>query len=309
MSGKTGLTPVSSKEQAQDAILEFYDEFGEYPDTYSDWNGKRHELGYSTRAANFSQNTGEAFGTVKAEVKGEEVHECDDCGKSFDEIAKHWSQSRCSYPTLTDREVDILKGIAISDGWIAHSDHDRSILHIESVTKPFLEWFKGQVSIVHTDVKLRRTAEESYDNAVESSILDNQNIDNYRNIYRVNTLAHPHVHGMSGLSVGDIEQSRMQFKMFYVCDGGVHWNDDFSFIQFTASKSLDEIKHVVSVLDELGFSSSWNRLEGAGKVVYIHKESVDRFLDWIGEPIPGFEYKWETDDRERYEEKKGESSW
>lgn len=309
MSSSTELSSISSEEQAYNAVIEFYNEFGRYPDTYSDWNDKRKELGYSTRAANFTQNTGQSFGTVKAEVKGEEVYTCEDCGKGFVEIAKHWSQSDCSYPELTSREENILKGIAISDGWVAHSDHDRSILHIESVTKPFLEWVNTEISIIHTDVKLRRTAEESYDNAVESGVLDNQDVDNYRNIYRLNTLAHPQIHDMRDLSVGDIEHSKLQFKMFYVCDGGVHWNDDFSFLQFTASKSVDEIKHVISVLDDLGFRSSWNRLDGDGKVIYIHKESVDRFLEWIGEPIEGFEYKWETDDREVYESMKGESSW
>lgn len=55
-------------------------------------------------------------------------------------------------------------------------------------------------------------------------------------------------------------------------------------------------EQLVELFADAGFDVRYT----TDKIVFKRSETPE-FLDWMGDPPPGFEYKWVYDDRERYE--------
>lgn len=295
------LESISTVDEGIDAIRDFIQTFNRVPKTYSDWNEHMKELGYSTSAPNFTQNTGINFSAVmEMAVEGDNLIACNDCGKRFSKIGRHLSQSNCEYYSIDEYTMELLTGLWLSDGWIAHSSNDRYILHVEMTNKKFLEWFKQSVNIPTSDVKLRSTAEESAERAVESGIVEQSNHDDYAALYRLNTIAHPDLAMFSQMSKTEVNLTPTISKMWYCGDGSVHWVNGFSFVQITISKTIDEIMQLTDQLDKQNIDTEIDSIRNDGKVIRFNKNQSEQFLEWIGPAPPGFEYKWELDDRDKY---------
>lgn len=86
-------------------------------------------------------------------------------------------------------------------------------------------------------------------------------------------------------------------KYWYAGDGTVNWMRKYSArIVFACQNEQDRADFIVELFSDSGFEIKQNR-----HMYYMSVDESKRFLDWMGEPIPGYEYKWEIESRQRYE--------
>jgi hypothetical protein len=77
----------------------------------------------------------------------------------------------------------------------------------------------------------------------------------------------------------------MVLKMWYISDGSLQNGGPI----LTVWNESDRHEFILSLFEDIGLSVTW---QNSNNDVYIRKKSQDDFFDYIGEPVPGFEYKW-----------------
>ena len=304
---KPELDSIGSMREAKEALDEFKDEKGHYPKTYTEWDEHKSDLGYSTSAQNFKQNTGKTMKTiVEIQKDSDNLVTCLDCGQQFKTLGGHLSQTECEYHNIDSITWSMLKGLWLSDGWIAESTDGKYILHVEMINKKFLKWFKRNTRIPFSDIKLKKTASESSVDAKESGFSEKASPENYSDIYRMNSMAHPQLSNLADMDRSEVDLDENLCKIWYCGDGSVHWAGDYSFIQITTSGTVSRVEKLTKQLESMGYSTEIDEIRGTGKVIRFDKKSSSKFLSDIGEASPGFEYKWELSNRDIYEKLKNE---
>ena len=97
------------------------------------------------------------------EHKPQHWHNCYSCGDRFKQLGNHWRQSGCNYPKISDDQMDILRGILMSDGWL-NTGWSNSRIEVEMTNEKYLNYLNNKVfSNLGTEVGLKLTAEESYE--------------------------------------------------------------------------------------------------------------------------------------------------
>jgi len=176
-------------------------------------------------------------------------------------------------------------------------------LDVEMVNREFLDWFDEQMEVFTTGVRLRRTAEESRDQSLETGFLSAQD-SNYHDTFRVRMRRLPELQQFEEwYSTGEkvfpnnLELTPTIAKMWYCSDGGVKIRE--SIVRISSYNESDRKEYIVNLFDNIGFD-----IRFSSQTIRLDKQSSYEFLDWIGSPPPGFEYKWELNDRDRYEKLK-----
>lgn len=60
----------------------------------------------------------------------------------------------------------------------------------------------------------------------------------------------------------------------------------------TCSFTFEENKKLADLLTEMGFKATVNKRSGDYYIIRFSKYSYQLFLDWIGEPVKGYEHRW-----------------
>lgn len=230
--------------------------------------------------------------------------DCPVCGEHYEQLGSHW-RKECNYPDISGKKLEILKGTLMGDG----SFTGQGQIRIDSITKPFLENLERELEWLVTDMKLQHTAEESYEKAVSSFGKENTtNADNYSDVYYITTRKHPKIKGMKNKWYreseksfpNDLSLSKTSAKIWFVCDGGLNFAKDrvTPSAQITLSNEKHRKKYITNLFREHGFEPTLSDY-----VLHFSSKETQKLLDWFGEPIPGFEYKFQTE-REDYLEVK-----
>lgn len=236
---------------------------------------------------------------------------CPTCGGEYTQIAQHWSTSDCVYPKLSGRRREIIKGLLVGDGHLEIRDNRNSRIEASSINAKFLEWLSNEFGIFSNSICIKKTKEQSMD-SIEKLNGKRGKVENYHTIYYFRTASLPELKefehwypdGQSILPQYTV-LTPMMAKIWYVSDGSVLWNDgNCGCVTFTTStQDLEQIKGMFENCGFEGYTYDGSSHSG-GSTLVLKKDDSHRFLEWIGEPIDGFEYKWELEDRERYDELK-----
>lgn len=232
------------------------------------------------------------------------VDTCPDCGRTFKAFSQHWRQSDCEYPSLSEKQKEILKGIVMGDGYV-DCRHDNPYVKCKMITEEYLEYIDKQFGILSNGVDFVATAEEQAKQNRKSGNRPNAKTENYSDVYEWRSRSLPEL-GMfdswysSGEKVWpeDIELTPTVLKHWYVGDG--HWYDNArnKMIQIGLSKEVDNRKKIESMFSrgpgiEIDNWKVTERKEGwTDCTVEFYGESSERLFDYMGEALPGFEYKW-----------------
>lgn len=215
---------------------------------------------------------------------------CHDCGNEYTRPSMHWAQSSCSYPKIDERHHEILTGMMMGDAWAEGSDQ-KARVRIESVTKEYLEHLSKELPISR-GVSLRRTAEEMAE-------LTGSNVDNTRDVYKLDTISHPELGRyrswyQSGEKVwpDDIQLTPITLKHWYCGDG--HYNNAGSnrHIQLAMSNEMENTDKVSRIFDRADFTTSNYNVQDTVCDLTFTVDETERLFEYMGEPLPGFEYKW-----------------
>lgn len=202
-----------------------------------------------------------------------------------------------------DRLEQIVIGLLMGDGSIPSAKEANCCLRVGMATKHFLYWLHDQFGEISRGVQLKCTAAEGAKQARESGFRPSASSENYHDIYEFTTRRLPYFTKLRSKWYGDggpkefpydFELTPMIAKLWYCGDGFVNIAQRWVCIKCTNEK--DRSEELVELFGNQGFSVRY-----AMDKIVIRRSETAKFLDWLGDPLPGFRYKWEVDNKERYQ--------
>lgn len=208
--------------------------------------------------------------------------ECPSCSRDFNRIGQHWSMSNCSAPTFTERHNEILSGLLMGDGSVCSSDNRNPYIQVTMENKKFLDWIDTELGILSTGVKIVEGTGFSEGTKYYKLITRRLNeLRKYNEWYGENGKNFP----------DDINLTPLKLKVWYCCDGDKSVDTRWTTKEYARISAHNEIKNKNKInryFDGLEFTPNWN---DGGRFTFGRYGSYN-FWDYIGEPLPGFEYKW-----------------
>ena len=183
-----------------------------------------------------------------------------------------------------------------------------SILTIGMINKKFLEWVDSEFGILSTGVRKRSTAKESALNASNSGFRPNAEEENYHNVYTLRTRSLSdidkfHEWYSSGKKIfPEIKFNPLLVKMWYCCDGGLSISKNGrASLQITCKNESSRIEKLYKSFLDVGFDPT---ITNSRTRLAFSVDDTDQLLNWMGSPVPGFEYKWENESYDQYKHSK-----
>lgn len=190
-----------------------------------------------------------------------------------------------------------LIGVLLGDGTVVnHKQNRNNKFQVANINYEFLNWFDEKMGWLSTGVRTFRTAEKqaksSAENGLKGASGDSQN---YSTLYKVGTRVHPTFNEWrdwfypNGQKVypDDLELTAEMARMWYVTDGLVNRT------QIGISGGTIELEKIASVFSEKGYEPS--RIQAESSTVFFSGKTSQQLLGWMGDPPPGFDYKWQLD--------------
>lgn len=204
---------------------------------------------------------------------------CPDCGNDYSVLGIHLSRSECEYTSITDYQKQVITGLLMGDGCIMKGDKNHA-LSVRVIKREYLEYIDNLFPFYGMGVSLEREAKN----------------DNYNDLYAWRTMRCPEISEFrSWYSSGkkifpeEIDLTPGVLKHWYVCDGSYCNNNTSNHIQISSENEKDNKDKIEKYFaDSVGVEiNSW----------YGHnfKFTVDdshELFEYMGSPLPGFEYKW-----------------
>ena len=196
---------------------------------------------------------------------------CEQCESHYDSLAQHWALSQgCEFRSLSGYQRHVVRGILLGDGSL--DANTRAYLSCASNRQRHLEWLAGELGWLARGI--------TYD-ASET--------------YRLRTMSHPTLDRywswMDAPSTGYwLRQAAA--RIWYACDGTISFGGESDVPQITFAATDDGKRAAIAhLLDERGFQPMvWERR------VALPRAQTKPWLSWLGDPTPGSEYKWCTDE-------------
>lgn len=200
---------------------------------------------------------------------------CPDCGNEMKNLGSHWSQSSCKYPEPNEKEVEIITGLLMGDGWMDYrEEYNGSSLRVQMVKEEYLEYIDDKFGILTTGV-----------NYLEE-----------RDIYCLNTRFLPSLNEFTEwYSTGEkvfpqIELSPITLKTWYVCDGSMESRCRSSIY---CSNEIDRVDNILNMINDAGIPDPYVYTSERGDCQLRWGVSeTEELVEYMGSPPPGFEYKW-----------------
>lgn len=228
------------------------------------------------------------------------MSECHSCGDNYSRLAQHWAMGDCNPNVITDYNHSILSGIISGDGsldWSPGMKNPRIEITITNIK--FLEWLKEQLKWLVGDIKEKSSAEEMNRMAIKAGYSNNPDC---LSAHRLRTMAHPDIrkyenwYGEIKSVPESVEFDKTLIKLWYCGDGTLHWGRDMeSPSTAVITKTTDGKEQIADRLRSIGFKCN---IRDRGITMVNYKE----FLDWMGNPVPGFEYKWCCESYDKYKQ-------
>lgn len=225
------------------------------------------------------------------------LEECPTCREKFKSVGHHWSHYPDHRPKISDNQMEIATGLLMGDGSISAGDH-LPALRANMTNQEYLSWLDSQFPYIGRGVVLQASAEKQAEYAEQSF---GENFDTC-DIYRWRTSSHQAFTPLlawyeSGNKVwpDDIELTPTVLKHWYCGDGCLKSQNQ---VTIAMSNELGNEGKVEEYFTSVGLPKpTWESHKSSNRNtwVLIARWSVSEskeLLDYMGKPLPGFEYKW-----------------
>ncbi|WP_158057154.1 hypothetical protein [Halorussus halophilus] len=222
---------------------------------------------------------------------------CPSCRRNFKRLGTHWARSECERPSFSEHQIEILVGLLMGDGDIHGRSDPNPHFRIRMTNPAFLSYLDDCFGVLSTGVFLDRDADYQYRQAAESEHekFTVTNREEYNDLHGLRTRSHPQLHELkqwyrSGEKrfPSDLTITPTIAKMWYVCDGWLAQEKDHRpCVMIKATNEADRAEYLKNLFSEQGLEPHFTRTE-----LQFTTNQTEGFLDWIGSPLPGFEYKW-----------------
>lgn len=278
------------------------------------------EKDYYPSSCAVKNKTDKGFGYILGEIVSddeldENFNRCHDCNGIYKNIAHHWKDSKCSYPSLPSKDKQIFRGLLMGDASIAKKSDESCSLCIDLIRPDFLKYLYNKYPVLFTSLFEQSSPEERVKKNIERGFTTEEHPNNYKRIYKLQSRTIPFFSQMRKRWYGETNIKQFPrnihftpelLRMWYVCDGGLKFTSESpyaSYASFYTSNEVDSTEMLCEKFSEIGFDA---KVFSNDNCASINIGNVDKFLEYIGNPLPGFEYKWENKDYEVYQAKKSE---
>lgn len=219
--------------------------------------------------------------------------ECHSCGGEFERVGQHYARGDCSFPDISEHDMQILRGLLLGDGYVTRRDTDSPRFSIDNTNKEFLQWLSKELDVPTNGV---RVVKEDIDS--DDSKLDRLSDDpSFADQYRLDVICHPQLTELASWYddgdkqiPSDIDATPTVIKYWYVSDGSL----DGAAMSFACCNYADQQKAVESLFASCGVDSSdltWSVTDHSTAVTVLTDAAADLF-NVMGRPPKGFHYKW-----------------
>lgn len=232
---------------------------------------------------------------------GEKI-ECSGCGKEFERLGMHWAFNDECVPELSQKQKEICNGIMMGDAWI-ETTHKNARMCISVITEEYLEYLHKIFYPITTGVKLK----ESFQKRLERrpSSLPGETVEKASDLYRLQTRTHPYFNRYNQwYSDGDktfpvnIELTPTTLKHWFVCDGCFQMaNGTTPYLTLGMANEIGNQEKIRKYFDDIdieigSFNIGWRSDSTKNMAAIFNKESTLKMFNYMGEALPGFEYKF-----------------
>lgn len=215
--------------------------------------------------------------------------ECPGCGKSYDYMGVHWVKS-CGFPKIPEDKKQALIGVLMGDGWIRKPSGTNNLptLEVASTSERYLNYLRNEISPFASSVREYKSGAVIARLAAESG--QNSSIENTSDQWILRTRSHPYMktlrgwYGQRGKSFpDDFPFTPTTLRHWYACDGTAGKNH----ISFAAQNEQNN-SSLISRFADFGLDPVWD-----GHKLRLRQNDSHTLLDFMGDPVPGYEYKWD----------------
>jgi hypothetical protein len=227
---------------------------------------------------------------------------CPECGDSFKKIGNHW-QHNSHRPNLTDKQYEVSVGLLMGDGCLGRNSQN-PFLKVAMITRDYLEYLDDLFGIHGTGVKHKWTPEEAAEQIVDRGFHCEANPKDYHNVYTWNTRVHPDFSELNWYTSNgktwpeDITLTPTVLKHWYVSDGSWNNKGPRNRLSIAASNEVGNEDKIRSMFSRSGLPEPSNfrvqeRQDGSKKMdMRFTSSDTDTLLDYMGQSLPGFSYKF-----------------
>ena len=227
---------------------------------------------------------------------------CHNCGNKYERIGYHWSNGSCDYPSLPRDAEYIITGLMLGDGTL-RTQTDNPFIHIYTTNKEFLEYLDDSLGWITTGVSEYRSAEKS-------ASMSDGDVSDYNDVYVLQTRTMPQFNRYESW-YGDGTKTLPSYliltpdtaRIWYACSGCLNWDRRYPqsrpYVTISIRNIVDNTDHISKMFDESSFEYTPKISEDS---VRFDVGASKEFLEWIGDPLPGFEYKWAYESFDEYDD-------
>jgi len=234
--------------------------------------------------------------------------DCPQCGGNYesDGIGAHWSLGSCDVPRFTRKQYEILIGSLMGDGWLDMSDKSPR-LRLKGINKRYLRHVQQKFPLLMKNFSLVTTAQEAAHRNRKRNFSPQAEEKDYHDLYSVGTRNTPWLNELakwysSGKKRFDqnLTLSATIARHWYSGDGNLNMSRPFNgtgkgHCEIRSVNEEERSSNLLRMFSERGFDVSYSSHR-----IRFDVEETERFLDWIGPAPPGFPYKYEIQDPDRY---------
>lgn len=236
---------------------------------------------------------------------------CNQCGNEYKSIGSHWSQSSsCEYPKLKEKQEEIITGLLMGDGSINHGyDSANPCIESEMISKNYLNYIDNNLGVFGNGVSIKHTAEDNAKIARNNGLNPKAEQDNYSQSYYWNSMRHPEIDKFaswydSGKKTwpDNIDLTSTTLKHWYCCDGWMSVNNGYlNSMRISSSNEIENTQKIAQIFENSNLPKpEFRKRERSNKYkdeymsceIIFGVEDSKEMWDYMGEPLPDFNYKW-----------------
>lgn len=224
---------------------------------------------------------------------------CNQCGDEFDYIGNHWRLSSCEYPTVTEHQKEVVKGLMMGDGCLDRCSKNPR-LSVTSISQNYLKYLNDVFGNLSCGYSVAKTPEESAKISADSGFSDG-NVENHSTIYKWTSRTLPCLKefdwytGEDGKKVWpeDLSLTPTTLKHWFCGDGTWNNNGYRSYLSIAMNNERGNTEKVSKYFERVGLPtpSNYAKVED-GCIAQFTQPDSKELWQYMGEPLPDFEYKW-----------------
>lgn len=283
-----------SKDDVIKAIREFHNETGSFsPDKYK-------ESGFSPSVRTAKRRFGSWPNAVDKSGISHDYIGCPNCDEFFiSHLGMHWNSNPSHRPEITSRRKEILIGCLMGDGSCSLPELGQNpIMSVTNSNMDFLYLIDEEMGTIGANIVLNKSAEE----VAEEFDAD---VEDCKDVYQWISRTHDGFKEFRDwYSTGqkrfpdNLKLTPLILKYWYCGDGTMREEDGPNSrpsLQIGAGNEVDRTGYLEGIFQDIGVSPRFNISDGKyGKDMNVcfRVDDSEELWNYMGEPLPGFEYKW-----------------